>query len=92
MDCIEILWRCPGWYKEQVIKICIGGDLDHDVDYRIGKSSYYLKHYKWIAIKLCEEFLGGKQNKLLNFGDDPDHHTDCPIRNLPITQHIMNRC
>ena len=34
---------------------------------------------------------GGKRNKWLNFGDDSDHHADCPIRNPTITQQIMSR-
>ena len=34
---------------------------------------------------------GDKRNKWINFGGDPDHHADCPTRNLAITQQIMTR-
>ena len=34
---------------------------------------------------------GGKRNKRLDFGIDPDHHADCPIGNLAITQQIMSK-
>ena len=33
---------------------------------------------------------GGKGNKGLDLGKDPDHHSDWPIRNSAITQQIMN--
>ena len=32
---------------------------------------------------------GGKGNIWLNFGGDPDHHADYPIKNPAITQQIM---
>ena len=33
---------------------------------------------------------GGERNKWLDFGSDSDHHADCPIGNLAITQQIMS--
>ena len=40
------------------------------------------------------KFYGGvrglKMNKWLDFGCDPNHLADCPIRNLAITQPIMS--
>ena len=44
---------------------------------------------------LQQNFMEGfevvnKRKKLLNFGGDPDCHTDCPIRNLAITHNIRN--
>ena len=30
--------------------------------------------------------VDGERNKI-KFGGEPDHHTDCPVRNLVITQH-----
>ena len=32
----------------------------------------------------------GIRNKSVNFGGNLDHHTDCPIRNMTITQQIMS--
>ena len=34
---------------------------------------------------------GCQGNKQLHFGGDPNHHVDCPVGNLAITQQIMNR-
>ena len=33
---------------------------------------------------------GGKRDKWLNFGGDPNHDADWPIRNLVIMQQIMS--
>ena len=34
---------------------------------------------------------GGKMNKFLDFGSDPDHHVDYPIRNPAISEQITSR-
>ena len=33
---------------------------------------------------------GGKKKKWLDFGSGQDHHADCPIGNLALTQQIMS--
>ena len=33
---------------------------------------------------------GGKRTKWLDFGSDPDHHADCLIENLAITQQTVS--
>ena len=33
---------------------------------------------------------GGKRSKWLDFGSDPDHHADCPIENVAISQQITS--
>ena len=41
-------------------------------------------------MKLYGGVQGGKRNKWLDFGSDPDLHADCPVGNPAITQQIMN--
>ena len=41
--------------------------------------------------KLYGGVLGGKRNKWLNFGGNPDHHADSPVGHSTITEQIMNR-
>ena len=33
---------------------------------------------------------GGKRNKWLDFGSNPDHHVDYSVRSMTITKHIMS--
>ena len=41
-------------------------------------------------MKLYGGAWGGKSNKRIDFGSDPDHHADCPIKNAAIIQQIMS--
>ena len=43
----------------------------------------------WIAIKFHGGVWGGKRNESLNFGGDPDHLADCPIRIQPLLNNLM---
>ena len=45
---------------------------------------------KVVVMKSYGGVQGGKRNKWLNIGGDGDHHADCPIGNLAITQQIMS--
>ena len=40
-------------------------------------------------MKFYGKVQGGQRNKGLDFGSNLDHHADCPIRSLAITQQIM---
>ena len=37
-----------------------------------------------------EGVRGGKRNKWLDFGNNPDDDADCSVRNPAITQQIIN--
>ena len=47
--------------------------------------------FKRIVTKFYGGVQGGNRNKRLYIDGDPDHHADCPIGNLAITQQIMSR-
>ena len=49
------------------------------------------KSYERIAMKFYGEVRGGKRNKWLNVGSDPDDHADYPTGNSAITQQSMSR-
>ena len=51
----------------------------------------YSKSYERIAMKSYGGVQSGERNKVLDFDSGLDHHADCPIENLAITQQIMNR-
>ena len=52
----------------------------------------FKQHCSKIIDKLQWLFMEGagvvRNNKWVNFGGNPDHHADCPIRNLAITQQM----
>ena len=70
--------------------VCLFVHLSCFLFVSVSLSSITQKVMNELQWDFMEESAGGKRNKLLNFGGDLDHHADCPIKTLAITQQVIS--